>query len=251
MILAGLALLIMSLWLYFDTQEYVQAVRDMDQYMKGIYIFMVVGSIMVVVGFLGCCGALRESQFLLTAFFILLLVIFVAQVTGAVYAYYNGEELDKVIRGSMNNLVVKEYTGKDDDVRTKLMDTLQSDLHCCGARSPQDWSGSIFNGKDRPELGAISGTLGALGIYNVPRSCCRDSSSLDCESARKFGPQTLVQSQDAIYQDGCTQRLIEFLLGHMPVTLGVGITVLVIEILGMIFSMILCCAIRKIDDFKA
>ncbi|CAG0884107.1 unnamed protein product [Darwinula stevensoni] len=65
--LAGLALLIMSLWLYFDTQENVQAVRDMDQYMEGVYIFMVVGSIMVVVGFLGCCGALCVSQVILTA----------------------------------------------------------------------------------------------------------------------------------------------------------------------------------------
>jgi hypothetical protein len=30
-----------------------------------------------------------------------------------------------------------------------------------------------------------------------------------------------------------------------------GIGIGIIELLGMIFSMLLCCAIRKIEDFKA
>ena len=30
-----------------------------------------------------------------------------------------------------------------------------------------------------------------------------------------------------------------------------AIAICIIELLGMIFSMLLCCAIRKIEDFKA
>ncbi|KAI6072672.1 Tetraspanin-2 isoform X1 [Aix galericulata] len=42
---------------------------------------------MTMVGFFGCCGAARESQFLLGAFFACLLVIFAAEVTAGVFAF--------------------------------------------------------------------------------------------------------------------------------------------------------------------
>uniref|UniRef100_A0A803XM51 Tetraspanin-2 n=1 Tax=Meleagris gallopavo TaxID=9103 RepID=A0A803XM51_MELGA len=42
---------------------------------------------MTTVGFFGCCGAARESQFLLGAFFACLLVIFAAEITAGVFAF--------------------------------------------------------------------------------------------------------------------------------------------------------------------
>ncbi|XP_048682845.2 tetraspanin-2 isoform X2 [Caretta caretta] len=53
----------------------------------GLYVLVGAGALMVTVGFFGCCGAVRESQYLLGAFFACLLVIFAAEVTAGVFAF--------------------------------------------------------------------------------------------------------------------------------------------------------------------
>lgn len=34
-------------------------------FIPGVYILIVAGAVMMVVGFLGCCGAIKESSFML------------------------------------------------------------------------------------------------------------------------------------------------------------------------------------------
>lgn len=50
---------------------------------------------------------------------------------------------------------------------------------------------------------------------------------------------------------GCAIEMEAAVRKTVPFLYGAIIGVAVIQILGMIFSMILCCAIRKIEDYKA
>ena len=54
----------LSIWLLFD-QALLFAAKGALNYQTGTYILLVTGALMTVIGFLGCCGALRESQCLL------------------------------------------------------------------------------------------------------------------------------------------------------------------------------------------
>jgi CD81 antigen len=50
---------------------------------------------------------------------------------------------------------------------------------------------------------------------------------------------------------GCVTKLLDALKSHMNIVVGVGIAIGVIECLGLIFSLVLCCGIRNMDRYKA
>lgn len=63
--LAGIAVVSVGIWMLTDSTMYVQVVQDDANFHTGIYIMIAAGALMFIVGFLGCCGALRESPCML------------------------------------------------------------------------------------------------------------------------------------------------------------------------------------------
>ena len=53
------------------------------------------------------------------------------------------------------------------------------------------------------------------------------------------------------FLQGCTNKMISFVEDHVIYMIAVAGGVAVIQIIGMIFSMCLCCALKRIEDFKA
>jgi hypothetical protein len=65
--LLGIAVIALSVWMLTDPTFYVRVAHDESSYHTGLYIFLVVGLLMFIVGFLGCCGACRESPCMLVS----------------------------------------------------------------------------------------------------------------------------------------------------------------------------------------
>lgn len=59
--LAGIALLGGSLFLYVDSKAYLNFEITAEHYSTPFFLFMLVGIVMTFVGFIGCCGAIKES----------------------------------------------------------------------------------------------------------------------------------------------------------------------------------------------
>ncbi|XP_059998397.1 leukocyte surface antigen CD53 isoform X2 [Lagenorhynchus albirostris] len=70
-------------------------------------VLVIVGSIIMVVAFLGCMGSIKENKCLLMSFFVLLLIILLAEVTLAI-----------------------------------LLFVYEQKLQCCGVNGTSDWMGS-------------------------------------------------------------------------------------------------------------
>jgi hypothetical protein len=48
-----------------DPTFYISMAQDESSYYSGVYLLLAVGILLFIVGFLGCCGALKESQVIL------------------------------------------------------------------------------------------------------------------------------------------------------------------------------------------
>ncbi|KAM4795718.1 leukocyte surface antigen CD53 [Rhinophrynus dorsalis] len=65
--------------------------------------FIVIGIIIMVFGFLGCMGAIKENKCLLLTFFILLLLILLAEVIMAIILFVYEKQLDTYINEKLKN----------------------------------------------------------------------------------------------------------------------------------------------------
>lgn len=244
--ITGLTIIVLSVWMLTDPTFYVSMAQDEPSYYSGVYLFLIVGSLMFIVGFLGCCGAIKESQCMLVLFFCFLVIILVAEISAGIWAYSNSEQLEELVRENVKITVQQEYGVVH--TRTSTFDEIQQGLKCCGANGPSDWAGSRYNKGDKQSVNlAISSVL---QLYNVPPSCCSaDPESEICKTAIKTGVAAPISG--VIYSEGCVDKLLEKLQQYMSTVVWIGVFVAFAEILGLAFSLVLCCAIQQRDRYKA
>ncbi|NXM78806.1 TSN2 protein, partial [Serilophus lunatus] len=134
--LAGLAVIAFGLWLRFGgaMAEFATDKKSPEYFFMGLYVLVGAGAIMSAVGFFGCCGAARESQCLLGAFFACLLVIFAAEVTAGVFAFIGKkvaiQEAQKIYEDVYDDYM-KNPVGKVNSTIYRFHVALQ----CCGKGS--------------------------------------------------------------------------------------------------------------------
>ncbi|XP_030845089.1 CD9 antigen, partial [Strongylocentrotus purpuratus] len=237
--LCGCALLGVGLWLCFDPsmREYATTSGDLQVYYIAVYVLIGIGGFMMLVGFLGCCGACMESQALLVLFFVLLLVICAAEVGGGIWAYLNRNKLKMGVENGMQQTISGVYS--EDDSVTLAFDKMQQALRCCGAVGPEDWIDSKYAERNPGQL---------------PDSCCVEQSP-NCGTVGQTAINSFLnllrgQTSPPIFLTGCSDALFGMLEENTILVAGLAIGVGAVQLLGMIFSCCLCCAIRRQDDNK-
>ncbi|XP_024911721.1 CD9 molecule a isoform X2 [Cynoglossus semilaevis] len=136
---AGTALLSIGLWLRFDpkTKDLFEGPDSTHVFYTVVYMLIGVGAVIMAVGFLGCCGAIRESPCMLGTFFALLLVLFAIQVAAGIWGFYNQS---KVV-DDITTFYVQTYNNYKTTGEEALRETLrliQSGLNCCGPTGNAD-----------------------------------------------------------------------------------------------------------------
>jgi len=247
--LLGLGVLGVSLWLMFDSSLYLQTSADQHtDYYLATYIFLGVGALIAVMGFLGCCGAWKQSAWMLGTFFAFLLIVFFVEIALGVMLYFNGTPMNEFVKKSVSQTVKYNYNSNN-TAAMKTFDMVQEGLECCGSDGVDSWYKSVFNEYDFQveELGLATKTK---SYYNVPRSCCRIQESVDCNNNINIALKQ-IPSQAALYTDGCVEELTKLLDDHLIYILGAVGGLALLQLLGMMFSLCLCCAVKRIEDMKA
>ncbi|XP_017335428.1 tetraspanin-2a [Ictalurus punctatus] len=124
--LSGSMVLAVGLWLRFDpnTKSLLNADNAPQTFFFAVYILMGVGGIMMLVGFFGCFGAVRESQCLLGLFFSCLLIIFGAEVAAGIFGLLNK---DGIIHE------VKNFYNTSFNTNSSItINAFHQNLECCG-----------------------------------------------------------------------------------------------------------------------
>lgn len=241
-----IAIVLLALWMLTDP-FLITTSQNESNYFIGLYILLIVGGLLLSIAFLGCCGAFKESQWMLSAFFSCLLIVLVAEIAAGAWAYHNSAKLDSYVRTAVKEAVQNEYSVIA--TRTTTMDSIQKYFHCCGAEGPNDWQSSVYNNADRSSVVNIA--ISKLNVaYKVPESCCVEGlSAAECNNARTKGLITSIIKDD-IYSDGCMEKLVNEIKKNIKLVYIVGACVIGVEILTLIFALFLCCAIRRNNRYK-
>ncbi|KAL7736665.1 hypothetical protein ACLKA6_015297 [Drosophila palustris] len=97
-------------------------------------IILVLGCLIFLVSFIGCCGAIRENSCGLTTYSVVMLGLFLCQIALIIYVWVNHVQ----IRQSLDTVVKKIWDQRNSSDKI-LMDTLQRSLKCCGLHGFADY----------------------------------------------------------------------------------------------------------------
>nr|XP_045593314.1 tetraspanin-1-like isoform X2 [Procambarus clarkii] len=240
---AGGLVLALSIWLAVDNTSFLLLTRVSDneslqQFNQpsvmehGAYVLIVAGGLVFLIGFLGCCGAAMESRALLTMYGLMIIVIFILEVTGgalaAVYKTEAKEELQNFLKHTL-----KHYYSTHDQANsvTVAWNALMGQLKCCGVNNYTDFQqAALWQANKSSDI-------------LIPRACC----VLEGDPI-KFYPldpscPSSPNQDNSYYLTGCYGRLMQWVENHVNVLMGIGIGVGLFELLSVAFAFCLCSSL--------
>jgi len=213
--LAGGVILGVALWLRHDPQTSnlleikFEGAQAPSTFYISVHILIAVGAVMMVVGFLGCYGAIQESQCLLGTFFACLVILFACEVAAGIWGFMHKDTVSKEMinfyDSVYDNAFVQTVTEPEKKkAAASVLKVFHETLSCCG-------KGLGTNFLTR-----------AVDLFGDNDLCPSSATSTNCH--------TRIQElfSDKIYLIGIA-----------------ALVVAVIMIFEMIFSMVLCCGIRN------
>jgi CD63 antigen len=185
-----------------------------ETYLNTSIILIIIGAVMLIVTFFGCCGACTENPCMMYTYGTMLALILLSLIGVAITVYVFRNDAKTVIEDAM-----KKSLDKYDDAHAGVKSTwdiMQSDFQCCGVSNSTDWTGR-----------------GSLSTRDVPDSCCKTATD-GC------GKGAMTDSTK-IYTTGCFSGFETYIAKNAGAAAGVGIGVIVLLFLGICVS---CCVGR-------
>ncbi|XP_057606035.1 CD82 antigen [Hippopotamus amphibius kiboko] len=242
----GAVIMGFGVWILADRSSFISVLQTSSTSLKvGAYVFIGVGAFTMLMGFLGCIGAVKEVRCLLGLYFAFLLLILIAQVTAGVLVYFNMGKLKQEMDSVVTKLI-QNYTHGQEDSLQEAWDYVQAQVKCCGWVSFSNWT-------ENAEL------MNHTSI-TYPCSCANHSK----EDGSRQPPQTGFCQAPAgnetqrgnfpeewpVYKEGCKEKVQAWLRENLGVILGVCAGVAVVELLGMFLSISLCRHVHSEDYSK-
>uniref|UniRef100_A0A673K7Y0 Tetraspanin n=1 Tax=Sinocyclocheilus rhinocerous TaxID=307959 RepID=A0A673K7Y0_9TELE len=202
-----------------------------------VWLFLVVGGVMFILGFAGCIGALRENTLLLKFFSVFLGIIFFLELTAGVLAFVFKDWIKDQLNFFINNNI-RAY--RDDIDLQNLIDFTQEYWECCGAFGADDWNLNIyFNCTDSNPSREKCG---------VPFSCCTKDPAEDVINTQcgyDVRAKSVSLQKTYIHVKGCVPQFEKWLQDNLTVVAGIFIGVALLQIFGI------CLAQNLISDIEA
>ncbi|XP_053325978.1 tetraspanin-1 [Spea bombifrons] len=219
--LGGGTLLGVGIWVSVDSNSFLKIFGSIStstalQFVNVGYFLIAIGAILVLLGFLGCCGAQKESKCLLIIFFCIILIIFIAEVAGAVVALVYSSVAESFLQSVLTPVLQKDY-GKNQEV-TKVWNTTMSDLKCCGVTGYENFHNSTF--------------VRDNNVY--PSYCCNTTTAFCNENNAKTSNI-----------EGCFGQILNLIKKNAAIVGGVAAGICALELAAMVVSMYLYCHLDK------
>ncbi|KAL8595265.1 hypothetical protein ACOMHN_043417 [Nucella lapillus] len=219
-------------------------------------ILISVGGIVILLAFLGCCGAIKEVRCMLVMFFTLLLLMLMGLMIGSILAYVYKDQIGERVLTELYSSLNTSYGAVEHAAVTGAWDNMQHLFSCCGVYG--DINSTTSWAFYRNTLWYLNQTADDYREF-VPSSCCRNAMGENrtrCTGSspvyHHLIPATLPpvysnMDNDIMFTEGCYSAFISFVSGNIKILGGVGVGVALMMMLAMAFSICLCRRIK--DDY--
>ncbi|KAF6018247.1 hypothetical protein EB796_023478 [Bugula neritina] len=199
------------------------------------YVLIAFGAFTFLVGFCGCCGAIRQSKCLIGVYIIAVMLVIIAEIAGGVLVVVRKDlVLDEV--GSLAVDSLKDNYGKDGkNASTAAWNVLMGEFQCCGFNSTDNFIGSPYQNSTGRK---------------VPYACCKTTnnelSKVDMRTCQSEANATITTPK-VLNNIGCKQALENFVNNNSTLLMGIGIGIAAFELLVVLSALCFCCNIDKDD----
>uniref|UniRef100_A0A336KBV0 Tetraspanin n=1 Tax=Culicoides sonorensis TaxID=179676 RepID=A0A336KBV0_CULSO len=188
-----------------------------ETYWSAPLVLIVVGSVVFIIAFFGCCSAIKENSCMILTFSILLVLIFLTEIGVGISGYIKHSELPEILDHNFNKTFLSYNSDADSRQAWSL---IQDEFKCCGISKPEDWREIYKND-------------------TVPRSCCPPG------TIPPDLPKNTTCTQEYAAKQGCKRQLNEFLDGYALILAGVGVSIAFVQLLGVCLA---CCLSRAFKE---
>ncbi|CAH8539380.1 unnamed protein product [Schistosoma guineensis] len=202
-----IGMIVLSAALYFYFSTF--GVRGTDQHNILAYTYIVLAAIGALSFVLGILGCCGSYHYsrCLLGFYFALLLVIFAIEIAIGVAGFVHREQARAIIHETLKEGVEDWKNSNNEVR--WMDAIHVMFQCCGYNGPTDY-----------------------GIAKVPSCCLNDQCAMDFALLS--------------FQTGCKERIDNIMHNFLIICISV-ITIALIELIGLIFAMTLCCAVNGRD----
>ncbi|KAH8267078.1 hypothetical protein KR018_001716 [Drosophila ironensis] len=187
---------------------------------------IVLGAVILLISWFGCCGAIRESYCMSMTYSILLFVLMIGQLALVIYMWVQKDKYLVI----MGNVVERAWERRTR--RADYMDAIQISV------SPNEWillsriSLILIPICHQMECCGRSGYSDYSFQGYFPPSCCKDTNN--CRS-------------DTVFRRGCKAAFVDFWDRNSDIIKYAGLVIAAIEFVGFVFA---CCLANSIRNYR-
>lgn len=212
-LLSGLVLIAVGGLAQGFFKEYVQFFNN--ELSTPAMAIIILGCVILLISFFGCCGAKKENICMLNTFAGLMGIILILELAGGIAVAIMKSQVQDILEENMQKSM-SEYGVKNDSLVTVTWNEMQNDYECCGTTNSTDWEDTWF----------YSNHSNAF-----PASCCPHPNNEGfC-------------NLNSTYSAGCFQALSDAGKSHLVIIAGVALGIAVLQALGIWMS---CCLIKGV-----
>ncbi|VDO95778.1 unnamed protein product [Soboliphyme baturini] len=244
-----------GIWLYVVKADYTSIAAPNFGALSAAALYVAAGATIIVIGFVGCCGAWVESKCLLITYFVFVLLVFVVELTAGILAFLYKREVRQLmiskhfyaifgechlevgradLRRWASKIGVIEPKYVSEVIRIELRNNLQNPYVAERARDSNGLPVTWDSLQSQFKCCGVESYKDWFRSERWPQnnwvldSCCDPAhfkSTDSMENCGKLGEQSL------LFQRGCYEAFTDWLLEHMHVVGIIGILLSFIQVL--------------------
>lgn len=182
---------------------------------------IIVGIFLASVSVLGLIGIKCDVKVLLVAYFVITLLLFLAQITVVLIAVINRNTFDDMIKPQLRDSITQKFEGIEGKHPVSVIwNGLMVYMHCCGVDSYDDFTGAkkwtkTINNQQYPLI--------------TPVACCKTIQS-------PFTCAITPTDSISYWNTGCYSKVWDFIISNSGIVIGIAIGVLLAQLVLLILT---------------